>query len=346
MGAGAPNVDVKIDGKEIPDSDFQSYVVNRDMMQPDWASITLTNQGDGYSGTKIGASLEIAVGDDATTIFKGIVIGLEPVYSGKDGTKITLQAVNKMHKLLSLHKSMTFKDKTDQQILSQVCQEAGLNLEWKHEKSITYKHVYQHNLNGLEFVRMRAARMGCHVWCVDDKIFCKEPDLGKSSGIKLSVDEAGKLKKFSPRVNVTGIYKKMTVQGWNPETKELISGVANAESSPLGSENAVTAAGEFGKQESFLVDQPVWTAEEAQALAKARLRDLSLGFITAEAESLGDPKAELGTTIEVEANATAGDDPFNGKYYVMGVTHRHTMPKGKDGGFVTIFRLARDAQKK
>jgi len=28
----------------------------------------------------------------------------------------------------------------------------------------------------------------------------------------------------------------------------------------------------------------------------------------------------------------------------MGITHRHTLPKGKEGGFVTILKLARDAQ--
>ena len=48
--------------------------------------------------------------------------------------------------------------------------------------------------------------------------------------------------------------------------------------------------------------------------------------------------------IEITANAQKADDPFNGKYYIMGLTHRHTMPKIKDGGFVTILKLARDAQ--
>jgi hypothetical protein len=348
---GAPNVDVLIQGVqgsngEVPDSDFVSYVVERDMYQPDMAAIVLSNQNDIYTSViKVGATVEIKTGDESTSIYKGEVIGIEPVYKGGEPTKLLVRAVNKMHRLLRLRKSLTFVDKTDQQIITQVCGDAGLDLEWKHEKSITYKHVYQHNLSDLEFIRMRAARMGCHVWCVDQKLFVKEPDLETVSEIKLEVDKGGQLRSFSPRISSAAIVKKVTVKGWNPETKELITGEASAQNSKLGSENAVAACGDHGKEETFTVDHPIWSKEEADALAKARLRDLNLTFMTGEAELAGDPKVELGTLVEITANANDAQDPFNGLYYVMGITHRHTMPKGKDGGYVTILKLARDAQK-
>jgi phage protein D len=254
--------------------------------------------------------------------------------------------MNKMHRLLRMRKSLTFTEKSDQQILSQVAGDAGLSLEWKHEKSITYKHVYQHNLTDLEFIRTRAARMGCHVWCEDAKLYVKEPDLGQKSGIKLSVDQEANLRAFTPRISSAAVVNKVTVKGWNPETKELITGEATAQNSPLGSQNAVAASGTLGREETFTVDHPIWSAEEATALAKARLRDLNLTFITGEAEMEGDPNVEMGKSIEIEANAMDAADPFNGHYYVTGITHRHTMPKGKDGGFVTIVKFMRDAWKK
>jgi len=347
VGAAAPNVDILIDGKEVPDSNFMSYVVERDMYQPDMAAIVLSNQNDIYSAAwKIGAAVEVKVGKDGTSIFKGEIVQLEGVYRGGEPTRLLVRAMNKMHRLKRLRKSLTFTEKTDQQILSQVVQDAGLSLDWKHDKSITYKHVYQHNLSGLEFVRMRAARMGCHVWCVDTKIMVKEPDLGVKSGVKLSVDKGGNLRSFTPRISSANVVKKVTVKGWNPETKELITGTADGSSSPLGSQYCVAACGDHGKEETFTVDQPIWSKEEATAIAKARLRDLNLTFLTGEAEMAGDPNVELGKSIEIEANAMSADDPFNGDYYVMGVTHRHTMPKGKDGGYATIVKLARDAQKK
>lgn len=347
MGAAAPNVDVLLNGQEIPDADFISYVVERDMFQPDMAAIVLSNQNDIYSPKiQIGASIEIKVGDQSKSIYKGELIGAEAIYKGGGTTRLTLRAMNKMHRLLRMRKSLTFTEKSDQQILSQVAGDAGLSLEWKHEKSITYKHVYQHNLTDLEFIRTRAARMGCHVWCEDTKLYVKEPDLGQKSGIKLSVDQEANLRSFTPRISSAAVVNKVTVKGWNPETKELITGEATAQNSPLGSQNAVAASGSLGREETFTVDHPIWSAEEATALAKARLRDLNLTFITGEAEMEGDPNVEMGKSIEIEANAMDAADPFNGNYYVTGITHRHTMPKGKDGGFVTIVKFMRDAWKK
>src|SRR5947199_2296195 len=118
--AASPNVDILIDGEEASDDHFQSYVVDRDMYQPDMAAITLANQGDVYTPKKIGASIEIKVGKPGTTVFKGELVGLEPVYQGGSKTVITLRAMNKLHRLLRKRKSITFTDKTDQQILSQV----------------------------------------------------------------------------------------------------------------------------------------------------------------------------------------------------------------------------------
>jgi phage protein D len=343
MGAAAPNVDVMLNGNPIPDADFISYIVERDMNQPDMAAVVLTNQNDIYSpDIKIGAELEIKVGDAPKSIFKGEVLGAEASYKGGETTKLLIRGVNKMHRLLRMRKSITFADKSDQQIISQVCNDAGLTLDWQHDKSITYKHVYQHNLTDLEFIRMRAARMGCHVWCVDTKLCVQQPNLRETSGVKLSVDEEGNLRAFSPRISSAVVVKKVTVRGWNPETKELITGDASAEDSPLGDENAVTACGDLGKEETFTVDHPIWSKEEADALAKARLVELNLSFLTGELECAGNPDITLGKVIEVTANANA-KDPFNGRYFVMGVTHRHTMPKGKDGGYVTIVKLARDA---
>jgi len=347
MGAAAPNVDILINGKEIPDSDFISYVVERDMFQPDMAVVVLTNQNDVYSSQiTVGMPIEIRVGNPPKMIYKGELIGAEGTYKGGQTTRLTLRAMNKMHRLLRIRKSLTFTDKTDKQIISQVAQDAGLSVEWKHEKSITYKHVYQHNLSGLEFIRTRAARMGCHVWCEDTKLFVKEPDLGQSSGVKLSVDKEGNLRSFNPRISTASIVNKVTVKGWNPETKELITGEAQAQNSPLGSENAVAASKDHVNEGTFTVDHPIWSKEEADAIAKARLRDLNLTFITGEAEIKGNAEVEMGKTVEIEANAMGSSDPFNGKYYVAGITHRHTMPKSKEGGYVTIIKFMRDAWKK
>ena len=112
---------------------------------------------------------------------------MTPLFKGDGHTTIQIQALNKLHQLTRGRQSKTYQDKTDQQILNEVLGKYGLSLDWKHDANITYKHVYQHNLSDLEFVRMRAARLGCHVWCIDTKVMIKQPDLGESQPLKLAV---------------------------------------------------------------------------------------------------------------------------------------------------------------
>jgi len=355
--AESPNYKLKVGSKDAEElkTDFLSFVIERDMFQPDMAALVLSNQAGHYSNIKIGDEVEINIGDDdGTNIYKGEVVGLEPIYKGGEKSRLLVRAMNRFHRLLRHRKSVTFADKTDQQILSQVVGDAGLSLEWKHDKSITYKHVYQHNQTDMEFLRTRAARMGCHVWCVDKTVFVKEPDLQQSPAATLSISASSDkvneatIKTFAPRLSSASILKKVTVRGWNPETKDLIVGTFSAQSSKLGSQNAVAASGELGKEETFTVDHPIWSKEEADAIAKARLVDLSLSYISGEVEVTGTTTLDLGKVITIEANTepdTKAEDPFNGNYYVMGLTHRFVLSKTKDGGFTTIIRVARDAQK-
>lgn len=351
--SGSPNVDILIDGKEAKDDHFQEYTVERDMFQPDMATIVLNNQGNVYSGKKVGSPIEIKVGDEKTSIFKGEIVGLEPSYGEK--SRILIRAMNKLHRLLRIRKSRTWTDKSDEEVLKAVVGDAGLTLEWKHDKSIKYKHVYQHNQTDLEFIRVRAARLGCHVWCIDTKVFVKEPDFGATCGITLKVAKSSKdaqLISFAPRLSSASVVKKVTVRGWNPEKKELIEGSHSASSSQLGKTHASAAANDHGKEETFVADHPITSKEEADALAKARLVDMCLTYITGEAQVKGtEPKLELGKTVTIEANSEgpeAANDPFNGPYYIMGVTHRHKT-KGDSGAAkpaMAILKLARDAQGK
>lgn len=344
-------------GKKIDDSDFQSFVVERDMNQPDMCAITASNQGAKYNSIAVGAEIELKVSDGSsmTSIYKGKVVGVEPNYGGAKKSTVTIRAMNKFHELLRKKNSKTFKDKNDQQILQEVAGGSGLSLEFKHDSPPDpYKVVYQHNQTDLEFIRTRASRLGCHVWCVDSKLYVKQPDLGagpiKSLSMSQSEDSPSdtSLLSFQPRVGSSHIVKKITVKSWNPETKELITGVATAQNSKLGSTNASSASGDLGEEESFTVDHPVSSKKEADVVAKAQLQARMLSYMTGEARLKGDPTMDIGKIIEIKSNpdpsaeTSQSEDPFNGKYYIMGLTHQYV--KSSDS-YTTTLRLARDAQK-
>ena len=345
--AGAVAVKLTVNGTDIPQAHLVSFVVDRDIGQPDMASIVIYNQDHRYSTLPIASEVKVAVGD--TSVYIGEVVGLEPTYKGGEPLRLAIRAMNKFHRLLRPRRSLTFTDKSDQDIIQQVVTQSGLQLDWAHDTTITYKHVYQHNQTDMEFVRTRAARMGCHLWCIDKTLHCKQPTLSNDSGITLKITQAKgdgeQLRSFTPRISSAPVVKQVTVKGWNPETKELLSGTATAKNSPLGAKHFAAASMGHGQDETFTVDHPIWSNDEAKALAAARLMDLGLTFMTGEAESVGNPAYELATTVTITANDGDTSDTFNGKYYIMGLTHRYVAgSKDKDGGFVSTLRLARDAQ--
>ncbi|HUS31980.1 MAG TPA: contractile injection system protein, VgrG/Pvc8 family [Kofleriaceae bacterium] len=351
MGAQT-NFKIKIGKLEIESADVQGFSIERDMFQPDMCAIVLSNQENNYSPKiEMAGPIEVNIGDGGgECIYKGEVTGLEATFRGGEKSRLLVRGMNKLHRLLRKRKSVTFMDKNDQQILNQVVSDvSGLSLKWKHDVSITYKHVYQHNLTDLEFIRMRAARIGAHVWCVDKEVFVQKPDLQSKPIAFLKVGESGDnaVKSFTPRLSSAAIVNKVTVKGWNPEKKELITGNATVQTSKLGNEHSVAGSKDMGNEETFTVDHPIWSPDEATALAKARLQDLALSYVTGEAEVPGAPVYDLGKVVQIISNPedSGSDDPFNGNYYIMGVTHRYSVPRNKEGGYTTILRLARDAQK-
>jgi uncharacterized protein len=341
--AGAVDIDVTIAGKEVPDEDLRSFVISRDLNQPDECVAVLGNQDHRYSKSEISKAIEIKLKETSEKIFIGEIVGLEPLYKGMAPTTIAIRGYNKMHRMIRGRKSMTFSDKTDKQIITEVAQKHGLTVEWEGPE-VSHKLVYQHNQTDLEFCRTRAARVGCHLWCVDTKLFCKIPKLDGSEVATLQTTKMGaaeQLRMFNPRLGSTSVVKKVVVKGWNPEKKEVITGEAESSGSKLGSEGSVQGASDYGKVETFEVDTPVWTPEEAKALAKARLQEHELSYMTGTAETIGNAKFDLAKLVKFLINPN-GQDRFNGKYFVTGVTHRYSQ-EAKDG-FLTELRLARDGQ--
>lgn len=342
--AGAVELTAVVAGKECPSEHLRSLVISRDLNQPDECMVVLGNQDHSYTASAdISKPLEVKHKETGKILFKGEIVGLEPIYRGMAPTTIAIRAYNKMHRMLRGRKSLTFSDKTDKQIITEVAQKHGLTVEFEGPE-ISHKLVYQHNQTDMEFVRTRAARIGCNIWCVDTKLYCKTPKLDSSEVATLEVKQQGQdhqLRNFSPRLGTSGTVKKVVVKGWNPEKKELITGEASASNSPLGSQGAAASAGDYGSTETFEVDSPVFSPEEAKALAKARLTEQSLQYMTGTAETIGNVDFDLGTVAKFVINPN-GQDRFNGKYFIQGLTHRYSQ-EAKDG-FVTELRLARDGQ--
>lgn len=351
--AQVSNVKVEIGSeKPVEETDLSSFKVDMELSQPDMATIILKNTGHKYSNGKFKHAdpVEVKVNDE--TVFKGEVVGIEPLYISGGQSVVTIRAFNRLHRLLRGKFSQTFKDQTDQDIASKIAQDTGLSPKCGSKPKIKHEHVYQHNQTHLEFLRTRAARIGYDVWVDDKDLYFDAPKTDKDSGIELVMKDPSApnlLLKFRPRLTSVSSVEKVMVHGWDPIKKEAIVGEAKAKSSKLGKEGSDKAGKKFGSAINYEVDHPIASKEEADAIAEAKLAELLMSFITAEGVCKGNPKLKAGQVIKITVNADQADDVFNGKYFLHGVTHEYTHTKpgaeGGGGGYKCGIRCRRDAEK-
>lgn len=358
--AAAVEFKVKINGKDVPEKDVDGFTIEMDLGQPDYCAVILRNMSHDFNDQfKPGNTLEIQIGGDtrnsedakgaggAKPVFKGEVVGFDSHYKQGGESKLTVRGFNKMHRMLRGKKSKTWQDKSDQDIVSEIAGKHGMSAQCGSTPKITHKHIYQHNQTDLEFVRTRAARLGFAVWCEDKTLYFDAPKLDKDSGLefKLDKDPAKKIREFNVRVSNAQVVKKVTVRAWDPEKKEEIVGEASAAASPLGSSNAASTLSDFGEVATFTVDTPCFSKQEADAIAKGKLGELALTYMSGDVVVTGHNGIKPGIVVKLVPNMKTASDRFNGKYLVSGCTHHYSHQKGEDGGYKTTIRVARDAEK-
>jgi phage protein D len=354
--AAAVDFEVTIGGTPINSKDVDAFACEMDLGQPDFCAVTLRNMSHDFNDKfKPGDALELKIGggtryqdegggSSKPSVFKGEVVGFDSHYKQGGESRLTVRAFNKMHRLLRGRKSKTWQDKSDQDIVSDIVSKAGLSAKTGSTPKITHKHVYQHNQTDLDFIRTRAARLGFEVWCEDTTLHFEAPKLDADSGLefKLDKDPDKKLRSFNVRISNAQCVKKVTVRAWDPEKKTEIVGEASAASSPLCSKNAASTLSSFGEVATFTVDTPCFSKQEADAIAKAKLGELSMSYISGDAEVTGHNGIKPGIVVKLTVNLKTASDRFNGKYLVRGCTHHFSHQKGEDGGYKTIIRVGRD----
>lgn len=352
---GVAGARVLLNGTEQDPQAMALVTVDLDVNQPDMCTATMNNTND-FKYTrqvKQGDLLEFKIGSTTAAvqvIFKGEVVGLEPIFDVSGETKVLIRAFNKLHRLTRARKSKTFEKQTDGDVATKVAQLYGLTPKITGDINIKHNHIYQHHQTDLEFLLERARRINYEVLCDNTNLIFRQRKLDQGNTLTLMFgkdmpsDNEIALERFHARLNSANQVKKVQVRAWNPgQTKEII-GQADKLIKILGNEDAGKAAGTFGSAEASF-EIPVTSKEEADAAAKALLEDLALNYITGEGICKGDPRLTAGIVVDIVVDPEAQNERFNGKYYVTGVSHRYTHKAGGGtGGYQTIVKVRRNAE--
>ena len=337
---------IKIGGQAVAEEFMdllQEIVVDTSLHLPDLFTIRLSDPGFKWMDDTlldIGKEVEISIKPpeqyhdktaQAKILVKGEITALEPRFSSDNMSTMTVRGYDKAHRLHRGKKTRTFLSKTDSSLAQTIAGEAGLTAVVD-TTSVTYDWVLQNNQTNMEFLQARAERIGYQVWSSEGKLYFKKGDAVLGQGPELIYGE--NLRDFQPCYTVSGQADTMTVKGWDPKGKAAITSQkspnAGLNQGGLGKTGGAAASSAFSSAEAIIIDRPVFTAAEAEALATGLSNDISRDFVQAEGLCYGDPDVKAGWQITIKNVGTR----FSGKYLVTSATHIYNAD-----GYTTRFSI-------
>ncbi len=330
-------IDYIADGPDMFEVEFVNKTA-QDQQKP-----TFTHAAGKFSGDfKEGDEITIQMGYDSkmTKMMVGEIVSVDASFREQDSSRFVIRGFDKGHRLSRGRKQRTFMNMKDSDIAAQIAGEMGLQADVE-DSQIVHDHVFQNNLSNMDFLYARARAINFEVDVEDTKLSFKKP---QTTGSSVATFEYQKnLRRCRFGLSTTHQVSEVQVRGWSPKEKKEIVGKAKAGdvySKMSGDQSGgEVASGKFGSGNivSVVSNSPLSSQEEADAMAKARLNELSMNFITGEAEVEGDPNIKSNKLIEFKGVGKK----FEGLYLVVNATHTLKPGTGPGSGYVTRFSFKR-----
>lgn len=340
------SLSVTINGNPIPSTDLEEIsevVVKQDVAAP--SSFTLRFKGDDAltladrSDYDLGKLVTVSLGyTSLSPVIMGEITGLEIDMTGGEVPSLVVRGCDMRHRLLRGTRTDSYPLAADSVIAAKIAQRNGLVFVGKPTTPV-YDLVIQHEQTDFDFLRERAARIGYEVVADGANLDFRPRPLGSSGTLTLSMD--GDVTEFYARMSDVSLPKEVHVRGWDTTQKQAIDAVAAAAdlTSMGGTLGANVAADAFPLPTLpgtvIQVNQPVFTPDEAKAMALGQFQDMALGFISGEGTCIGNAGIKAGITLALQKLGNR----FGGTYYVMSAEHTYT----REQGYRTKFMVRRNA---
>ena len=318
---------IKIDGQDLPADAMDDLIevsVETSLRLPDMFMIHLhdvdlrwVDEGPFVLGKEVEIAALPEEGGESKVLIKGEITSLEPDFAEGALATLRLRGYDRSHRLHRGTHAQAFVQMTDSDIAERIAQDAGLRAEVDPTNEV-YDHVMQDNQTHLEFLASRAQRIGYEVYVEDRTLHFRSPS---SDGGELEVEWGRQLRSFQPRQTLAEQVDEVIVQGWDPKTRDVVSGQATrGEAEPElgeGENGGQVASQAFDSARRMIVDRIVHSQAEADALAQAILDDISGAYVEAEGLCYAQPELRAGKMLRV----TGLGHRFSGTYLVTAATH-------------------------
>jgi phage protein D len=321
----ASQVKIKVDGSDIQQNvmdtlasltvDQHSHLPGMFLLRFLDPGLALLNNGP-FDLTKEVEVLAQKADGTPVSLIKGEITALEPQYGEGMIAELLIRGYDKSHRLYRESKSKAFLNIKDSDLAGQIAGNAGLSSQIDATTTI-YEHLYQHNQTDLEFLMQRAWRIGYECFVADGKLYFRKPPAGSAS---VTLTWGDNLLSFRIRASLAEQVDEVIVKGWDPSSMQPIVGRSSSGQlyPQIGDpKDGAQWAKSFGQGKVVIVNQPVINQPEADALAAARLDEISGAFIDAEGVAYRSPEIKAGQWVRIEALGPR----FSGSYLVTSATH-------------------------
>jgi phage protein D/phage baseplate assembly protein gpV len=321
---------LKIDGADAPEemTDNLIYIeVDDNLNLADMFTINLRDpelkwiDSDTFA---VGKSVEISTRGDNGQVVKlitGEITSVESRFASGAGATLVVCGYDQSHRLNRGKQTKTFVQMTDSDMATKIAREIGLKAEVEPTREV-YEYVLQDNQTNLEFLQGRAKRIGYRVFVEEGTLYFR-PAPQEAPQVPVLEWEVN-LNSVETRLTTSQQIKEVVVRGWSPSGKKDIVGRATrTQETPeigetqKGGELAQKAFGSAGTE--VVVNRPVSTQAEADALAQSVCDEIGGDFIQAEGICGGNPNVQAGAMVELKGLSTR----FSGRYRVTHAMHRY-----------------------
>lgn len=328
-----PSFQIMVGGKKLGDAYFvRSIETEHNIHKIGRAEVILEliydeakkktfEQGEGKKLAP-GTAIEIQLGYEQKNkpVFKGIITSQGLRTYGSNNLLI-LKCCDKAIKLTLAKRTSYFKAKKDNELITKVLSDAGLE---KAVDATTVKHpmMLQQNCTDWEFIKMRAAANGLLLYAENNKVFVKKPGIKASGALQLTYGKD--VYAMQAETDATFQLPSASCHAWSLDKQAIVKAKSTEpgvnKQGDLTGKKLATAIG-FEETEQFLsvpMEKP-----ELEAWANAMVTNSRLSRIIGMVSFIGNADPKLNTLIELK-NFNAR---FNGKALITGV--RQLLEKGQ-----------------
>lgn len=340
----SPSLDVRLDGRSIvsqPWGQVKQIEIEDDLGLPGSFTVELVQSADPAKPSTwladdaqfaLGARAELLLGvnGQCSTVMRGEVTALEPLFAEGAEPSISLRGYDARHRLQRGTRSRSFQNVTDSDVVTQIAQAAGIEVD-AGQSSLRHDYLVQANQSDLDFLNARAEAIDHELLMIDGRLVFRPSGFDAGAAVTLRHGDSVKELRFS--LSVASQPTTVAVRAWSVADKQALIGDAaiGSERSRMGGRSAAAAQADraFGAAEGAVVMRPAASQAEVDAHAAARYARAGLQLLSVEGLCSGHPGLRAGSVVRIDGVGAR----YGGLYYLHSVRHRYSLERGYETGF-------------